>query len=321
MTKKILTNNMHLNTTLLPEGSRIILGLSGGPDSLYLLHSLASLLEQGKISYLLAAHLDHEWRTNSAADVAFCQKACESLGIPFVSKKLSQLDISLSGSKEEMGRTARRFFLEKVRIEHNADLIALGHHAQDQEETFFIRLIRGAGLSGLCAMRPINGVYIRPLLTLNKHEIVSWLDNNGISYLIDSTNESDSFLRNRIRKTVLPALQECDSRFSQNFLQTLHRLQETESYLEDLTQNLFTLMTHTDKGCHTVSLDQFLKQPRVMQYRLLMHWLCIANVPFPPSHSFLDEIIRFLQQPGSKEHALHESWKIVKKKNQAWIAQ
>ena len=158
---------MIIFNNLIAESSKIILGLSGGPDSIYLLHKLASLRNTGTIKELIAAHLDHEWRQDSAKDVAFCKQACKSLNVPFVSKKLSELNLSFKGSPEEIGRNARRYFLEQIRTKHNADLIALGHHLQDQEETFFIRLIRGTSLSGLCAMWPKKGFYIRPLLQMN----------------------------------------------------------------------------------------------------------------------------------------------------------
>ena len=99
------------NNNLIPDNSKIILGLSGGPDSVFLLYFLTNLHKQKKIT-LIAAHLDHEWRKDSQKDVRFCKQITEKLGIKFVSEKLSSLDISLKwdGSKEELGRNARRYF-------------------------------------------------------------------------------------------------------------------------------------------------------------------------------------------------------------------
>ncbi len=154
---------------LIHDGARIIIGLSGGPDSVFLLHALAQLRTTRKL-FLVAAHLDHEWRTESAQDMQFCKTLAESYAIPFVAKKISQLSLSYksNGSKEEYGRKARRFFFESLAQEYNADAIALAHHADDQQETFFIRLMRGATVSGLYGMKPKDGLYIRPLLSIKK---------------------------------------------------------------------------------------------------------------------------------------------------------
>jgi len=302
---------------LIEQTASVVVGLSGGPDSLFLLHYLADLRNQGKLKGLIAAHLDHEWRENSASDVIFCQQACEALGVEFVSARLTELEFpqKLNGSSEEIGRRARRFFLESVCKEHGADSIALAHHLQDQEETFFIRLVRGSSLTGLISMRPKHGAYIRPLLEISKSDIVTYLDNHKIPYLTDPTNEHPDYLRNRIRANVLPALQGVDSRFDQNFLLTLNRMSQTEEYLETVTQDTFATIATTQNGVHTLDVATLLKLHPVMQYRVLMHWLIQENAPFNPSQSFLDEILRFLRTPHSKEHTMHAQWKLVKKKN------
>ena len=302
---------------LMPEGSSLVLGLSGGPDSVFLLHYLVQLKKQGHISDLIAAHLDHEWRTESKNDVEFCKKICADLNVPFETSTLSAYTNKLKydGSKEEMARNARRLFFEEIRKKYNADLIALAHHAQDQEETFFIRLIRGSSLSGLTSIWPKQGVYIRPLLQTNKADIVAYLDQHTIPYLTDPTNVSPEFLRNRIRATVLPALRTCDTRFDKNFLATITRLQETELYLQQHTESLFKELFLDN----TIDIKKLLAHPAIMQYRLLIQWLCTTSISFPPTQSFLDEIIRFLRQPESKNHSIHPSWQIIKKKNFARI--
>jgi len=161
---------------LLPPGSRVVLGLSGGPDSVFLLHFLANLWRKGIIE-LVAAHLDHQWRPESAQYELFCQKVAHELGIKCISAQVSELTFpfKIEGSKEELGRTMRRYFLEKVCAEEQANCIALAHHLQDQEETFFIRLLRGTTLTGLSGMWPKHGLYIRPLLETNKDDIISYM--------------------------------------------------------------------------------------------------------------------------------------------------
>jgi len=314
-----LTEQIHTfiqQHNLFPKCSRIVLGLSGGPDSIFLLHLLANLHKQDIIT-LHAAHLDHEWRAESAQDVQFCREATEALGIPLVTKKISELSSQAKwgGSQEEFGRKMRRQFLELIAKEVDASAIALAHHLQDQEETFFIRLIRGSSLTGLTAMRAQHGMYVRPLLATNKDDIIAYLDAHQITYLTDPSNESPKFLRNRIRNTALPPLRACDKRFDQNFLTTLNRLKETEDFLEQLTHSIFKEITHTVQEKIELNINKLFNLHPIMQYRILMHWLVQSHVPFPPTQKFLDEILRFMLQRGSKTHAIHEQWSIMKQKN------
>jgi len=300
---------------LMPINTKIILGFSGGTDSVFLLHLLADKYHKGTIS-LTAAHLDHEWRNNSYKDEQFCRKMAFELNVPYISTKISELDITekFNGSLEEFNRKIRRHFLETVRKNYKADHIALAHHLQDQQETFFIRLIRGAALTGLTVMRPKHGKYIRPLLEINKTDIINYLNKNNIEYLIDPSNESPKFLRNRIRNTVLPSLQACDKRFDANFLMTLNRLKNTEQFLEQLTEKTFEQISHIKNNIVYFDLEKFFALDLIIQYRLLMYWLKHTSVSFPPTQAFLDEIRRFLKQPGSKEHHIHKQWSLIKKK-------
>lgn len=305
---------------LLPTGTSVVVGLSGGPDSLFLLHYLSQLHTAGSIK-LIAAHLDHAWRPESASEVIFCQQAAESLGIPFVHARLPDLPFSAPwrGSKEDEGRKARRFFLEKVTREHGAERIALAHHAQDQQETFFIRLLRGATLTGLTGMKPQQGLYIRPLLQIHKTDILAYLHEHKISYLTDPSNESPLFLRNRIRATVIPSLRSCDARFDKNFLSTITRLQETEDFLETLAQQTLTQISTAQAGTPCLDLTALRTIHPVLQYRVILTWLCQEKLPFQPTQSFLDELLRFLLSPRGGSHAVHASWRLVKKGKTAWL--
>lgn len=297
---------------LIPQGSTIILGLSGGPDSIFLLHALLPLHEQGWCT-LVAAHLDHEWRADSYKDAEFCQKLAQSLGIKLVTRKIAELSlhVKFNGSKEEVGRTMRRHFFELVKTEHSADRIALAHHADDQQETFFIRLMRGSSLTGLTCMKPHDGGYIRPLLTISKAEILEYLNIHTIPFMHDPSNESDAFLRNRIRSKVIPALKASDNRFDANFAATLTRLQESESLLANITQD--TLKNLCQENPMALDFKRLLHLQPSLQYRVLMQWFCINKMPFTPSQAFLDEILRFLHNIKSSKHAIHTTWQLEKK--------
>lgn len=303
--------------TLISPGQTIIIGLSGGPDSIFLLYYLLNKKQAYNLT-IIAAHLNHEWRDSAHKDAELCAFLCRQLAIPLISKRISELNITIkpSGSKEQDARRARQAFFAQLIKDYSADAIALAHHKDDQKETFFIRLLRGTSLSGLIGMQPKNTPYIRPLLCISKTNILAWLAEQNISFAIDPTNESHDFLRNRIRHKLMPTLNEIDARFSNSFSNTLERLQQTELFLTRLTEQTFTDLAHFNAtlGCYILHKEKFLSLDPVMQYRILIHWLVAEKKQFPTSQAFLDEIIRFLAKPENKSHAILGLQKLVKKK-------
>lgn len=210
----------------------VIIGLSGGPDSVCLLHILAQIKDQYNLN-LIAAHLDHEWRKNSADDIIFCQNLARKFNIDFYYAKASQINLDKKklGSPEELGRLLRRKFFEQLAQRFNSEHIALAHHKDDQIETFLIRLIRGSSINGLASIRPQNGLYVRPLLNITKQEIYDYLSENKLEYLIDSTNAEQVYLRNKIRHFVIPALGKSDARFSSNIIRAIDNISKTDAFI------------------------------------------------------------------------------------------
>ena len=305
---------------LIPQKAKIVLGLSGGPDSMMLLHYLSAKQASGDIN-LIAAHLDHEWRTNSHNDVEFCREQTRHVGIDLMTAKASELPVKpkFNGSKEDLGRLLRRHFLQTIKQQEGANLIAMAHHMQDQQETFFIRMVRGSSLTGLTAMQPSQGDYIRPLLETNRADIIAYLNNNQIPYLTDPSNESDLYLRNRIRNKVLPVLRTIDNRFDQNFARTLTQLKETDEFLKELTaENLASISFNLDDKL-SLYTKKFNLLHLVLKKRIVIAWLIHEQVPFTPSEHFLNEIINFMAKPEGKVHQLHQTWAINKKQSMATI--
>lgn len=340
--------------SLLPHGSTIVIGLSGGPDSVFLLHYLAGLGQEKGLT-LIAAHLDHGWRAESGQDAQFCQELATRYQIPFILKHLKETHVSFKVS-EEVGRKARRAFFEQVAKEQGAQAIALAHHADDQMETFFLRLIRGTSLTGLTGMKPKDGLYIRPLLEISKQEILDYLHGHQIPYVIDASNQSDEYLRNRIRNQVIPALKACDERFAKNFATTHAKLIETEEFLQEqsaaqlqeMTNNLaetpskngsakskpargkcehseriepcgpiFNSGSQFSNQIDSLDIQKLLKLHPVLRNRVLINWLITHKVPFTPSQGLLDEIVRFLENTKANKHTLYGKWRIIKINKQA----
>ncbi len=300
---------------LMPKGSPLIVGLSGGPDSVALLSILKKLAPLYGYT-LIAAHLDHQWRTESYKDVAFCKEFAQSLGVTFVHTTADTITLSKKPhSQEDKGRLLRRSYFEALANEQHAAVIALGHHYNDQQETFFLRMIRGSSVAGLAAMKPKQDQYIRPLLDCSKDELLSYLKDEGLSYMTDETNEDPRYLRNAIRHQVIPALHNCDDRFDGSFHKTLKALQDTDAYLERVAEQIFKRLT---KGSGQLSIDELLATDAFLHHRLLVRWLCAAEVPFAPSTTLFNEVMRFLQN-SAQEHQVHPSWKMRKDGNQLSI--
>lgn len=302
----------NFNKSIILPHSTIIVGLSGGPDSIYLLHQLHQVKEQLNIT-IIAAHLDHEWQESSKIAVKLCEQACDELRITLIIKKLSELkfEAKWNGSQEELGRNMRRHFFATIAQEYQASAIALAHHQQDQHETFFIRLLRGSSLTGLTGIQEQDGLYIRPILACTKQEILDYLHEHTINYYTDPTNSSDHYLRNRVRNHVIPALQQADSRFDQKLSSTMSHLAQVEDFLQQqVTQTLEQIKTV--KG---IDLQQFLLLHSILQQRILLNLMILEHVIFTPSQKLFKEIMRFLEKSSSNKHVIHNSWMVEKNKS------
>jgi tRNA(Ile)-lysidine synthetase-like protein len=329
-TKNLVNRLKESKTIFCPK---IILGLSGGPDSVFLFHVFKKMHDAKEIIFT-CAHLNHGWRKEAVADENFCVDLCRKNSIPIVARNAVELDLSVkfNGSQEDVGRRMRRHFFEDVLEKSNADFIALAHHMQDQQETFFLRILRGSSLAGLRCMDCVSGPYIRPLLDIDKQEILRFLRDNKIDYCMDVTNESDDFLRNRIRNHVLPALKMCDDRFDGKFESTLKNIREEDDFIKDSVEQefsrIFTRSRPEDISCPNKSciltnacgdVLLFRDSNSVIQKRLVVSWLVKERVVFSPSSNFIKEVIRFLLRDSGGVHRITESWKIHKKKNVFWI--
>ena len=189
-------------------GETVLAAFSGGADSLSLLVALYELQEE--LGFQLAAtHVHHGIRAESAdRDLAFCRDFCEDRGISFYFRKVDAPSYAKENglSLEEAARHLRYQALFEIAEGAGAGKIAVAHHREDQAETLIFQMIRGSGLRGLSAMRPVNGEIIRPLLDLSKQEILAFLNEQGLSWCEDETNEEDKASRAKIRHHVIPAL-------------------------------------------------------------------------------------------------------------------
>jgi tRNA(Ile)-lysidine synthase len=206
---------------LINRGELVIAAVSGGPDSMALLHLLTCLKPVLKFD-LAVAHLNHGLRPEAQAEADFVRGYCQQEGIAFYSRQLDvgKLARQQKQSVEEAGRESRYRYFAELAAELGAARIATAHHQDDNAETVLLNLVRGSGIKGLRGIRPLNGMIIRPLLCLTRQDIEEYLQTHAIKYCIDESNYSTDYLRNRIRHQLLPLLkQEYNPRIVENLNQ------------------------------------------------------------------------------------------------------
>lgn len=220
-----------LRHRLMAGGDRLLVAVSGGCDSVALLHLLWSLRDEFGVE-LRAAHLDHALRPQSAAEADFVRSFCESLAVPLRVARIAVPDHLERGrgGLEQVAREVRHRFLRETAAEMGCNLIALGHHRGDQAETLLHRLVRGAGPTGLAGMRPRSGPLIRPLLGVARGEILAYLKEQGVDWVEDPSNQDLGMTRNSLRHQVLPLLATFNPRVEEGLARLAERFAREEDY-------------------------------------------------------------------------------------------
>jgi tRNA(Ile)-lysidine synthase len=194
---------------LLPSGSRVLVAVSGGSDSVALAMLLCDLSESLAVGVAGLAHLNHCLRDTAARDEAVCERLADRLGLPFVVERADVAGYATSQrlSVEDAARRVRYEFLERSATRIGAERIAVGHTLDDQAETVLLKLIRGAGPAGLGGIFPKRGRVVRPLLDVDRVTLRGYLTERGVEWTEDETNQDLTNPRNRIRHVVLPELE------------------------------------------------------------------------------------------------------------------
>jgi tRNA(Ile)-lysidine synthetase-like protein len=223
---KTVLNTINENN-MFTSGDKVIVAVSGGPDSLCLLHILYKLKERLNIS-LYVAHVNHCLRGNeSDEDEKFVKEFCKKINVEFRSIKV---DINKVASKynlscETAGRKIRYEFFEELKSQFGAQKIAVAHNANDQAETVLMRIMRGTGLDGLTGIKPVrDDIFVRPLINTTRNEIEKYCEENGLKPRIDKTNYETIYSRNKIRLELIPYM---EKNFNKDVIRSLNRLAQT----------------------------------------------------------------------------------------------
>ena len=266
---------------MLNPRDRVVVGVSGGPDSMALLAALRNLSEKYDLS-LFVAHVNHGLRGARAdEEEAFVRRVGEGMGLTCEFRKLDIRAVSRKGKKsiEEAAREERLLFFEQVRRRHRAHKIALGHHRRDQAETVLMNLLRGSGAEGLKGMLPVReGIYIRPLIELSRDDILAFLRAEDLSFRIDDSNLETRHLRNRIRHRLLPELKEgYNPRLEENLCRTAEILRLDDNCLQGEVRRICgdRRIVQSDPGDPEIriSIPDLLNLHEAIQNRLIKHLL------------------------------------------------
>ncbi len=261
---------------MLNLGDAVLVGVSGGPDSVALFHALIELTPKYAVR-LGVAHLNHCLRgRESDRDAQFVAKLVQNHGVPFYpgTEDVRKLAVSRKLSIEEAGRQARYDFFITVADREGYDKIALGHHSDDNAELILMYLIRGSGLQGLSGIPPVRGNrWIRPLIEQSRSEILEFLHAHKIDYVTDSSNSDQRYLRNRVRHHLIPLLQRD---YNPQIIHNINRLSDIirsdNKWLVQQVQPLIEQsIVHTEKSRITVSMSRFTALDKTVQRRLLRH--------------------------------------------------
>ena len=221
---------------IIKSGDKILVGLSGGPDSVCMLNLLCSIRDEEKIE-VAAAHINHMLRGEEAdKDEEYSKRLCESLGVRFFSKRIdiNKYALETGKSSELAGREARYDFFNEIINKINFNKIATAHNANDQAETILMRIMRGTGLEGLGGI-PVERErkYIRPILFMKREEVEQYCKENNLNPHIDATNLERIYSRNKVRLDILPYMK---NNFNPNIVETINRmallLQDDNEFIE-----------------------------------------------------------------------------------------
>ena len=304
---------------LIKRDERIIAAVSGGPDSICMLHILNVLKSQ--LGFRLAvATFNHKIRKESDEEVEFVKNISAKLGIPFFygEKNVKEIAEKKPRSLEDVAREERLKFLLKIKKEKKYDKIALAHTLDDLVETSLMHLLRGTGVTGLVGIKPLSfqGI-IHPLLFIKREDVEAYLKSNNIPFRIDWTNFSLSYLRNRIRHQLVPLLTSLNPKIKQHILNLSIVLSEEDNFLNEIAKKDKEIIQNRGK----YSVTMFNNLPLLEKRRIVKLILGeIASLRTQCTFKRIERVIDFLASNKQKAN-LYNNFYIRKNKTEFWIEQ
>lgn len=270
--RKLLMDAVEASHSRIGRPRRLLIGLSGGADSMALAATLMGLRERLALT-IHCVHVNHGLREAAGEDEAFVRRYCDANDLPLIVKRV---DVARKGSLELTARTARYAAFEAAMAESQAEVIALGHHLNDQAETVLMRLMRGSGPGGLQAMRELRGQVWRPLLQIHVSAIRQALQELQQPWREDESNQEARHLRNALRRDVMPMLESLVPGAAGGLARSAAILADENAYWSDFVANWLHEHASTALPCVFLMLEPFRQLPLAAQRRVLLG-LCAAG--------------------------------------------
>lgn len=263
---------------LIESGDKLVLGVSGGPDSISMLNVLREIAEDETIDLkfqIVVSHINHNIRKEAKEDEEFVKKYCDENNIKFFSKSIDVEKIA-NNSKigiEEAGRKVRYEFFDEVLKETNSNKIAIAHNKNDKVETMIMNVLRGSGLLGLKGIEPKRGKYIRPLIEIEREKIEEYCEEKNLNPRIDKTNFDNTYSRNKVRNEVIPYIKQ---EFNPNIIKTLDRLselvKEEDTYVEKQVEKAYQEIFREGNNEEIIlNLKKFNNYEKVIKSRIVLY--------------------------------------------------
>ncbi|HHW58455.1 MAG TPA: tRNA lysidine(34) synthetase TilS [Clostridia bacterium] len=290
---------------MIDKNDKIVLGVSGGPDSLCMLDILYNLKDIFHLD-LYVVHVNHMIRGEEAKrDAQFVEKMCHSLKLPFFlfEKDVRKIAKEMRYSEEEAGRYVRYQVFDEVLKKIKGNKIAVAHNKNDVVETVLLNLIRGSGMAGLIGIKPVNGNIIRPLIELEREEIERYLKERGLQAVIDFTNYQEVYKRNKIRLNLIPYI---DEMFEVNIAENIYRmatiLLEENDYLERESERIFEAICEFKEGEVVADIEKLKFQHLAIQRRLIrfMYQKLKGDI-YGLEYIHVEDVLKLLDKPTSSK--------------------
>lgn len=264
---------------MIKDGDKVVIGVSGGPDSITLLNILNNLKEKLNIK-IYVAHINHMIREEANEETEYVREFCDKLGIDFFAKKIKVEEEAkkLKIGTEEAGRNIRYSFFEEVANKVGANKIATAHNSNDNAETVLMNIIRGTSVSGLKGIEKVrDGKFIRPIIECNRNEIEEYCKEQNLDPRYDKSNKENIYTRNKIRNLLIPYLQK---EFNPNIIEGINRLsyiaEEEERFLNKIVENeyeniLISVNNNEKNDTIILNLKEFNKLDYVIKSKLILY--------------------------------------------------
>lgn len=266
---------------LINANDKIVLGVSGGPDSLFMLDVLNKLKSDLQFD-MVVAHINHMIRKEANEEEKFVKEFCKKIGIDFYSKRI-EVEKYANNNKiglEEAGRKIRYEFFDEVAKATNSNKIAIAHNKNDKVETIIMNLLRGSGVTGLQGIQPIkDNRIIRPIIEIERNEIEKYCRENNLEPRIDISNFDNTYTRNKIRNIVIPYIKD---EFNPNIVETVTRLSEViteeNQFLKNITEQRYRqIFIERTQNEILLDLKKFNSEENVIKNRLILHTVSELN--------------------------------------------